>query len=67
MMNEMNDKYLVEAMAKYDNDFELKENQRLYKDRWSGIVYLQEKQKWKDLDGTRHNRWVCIGVVKNNK
>ena len=55
-------KQLGDFMKKYDKNIDLKPNQRIKEDRYTHILWIEEKRKWKDPDGQRHNCWVRIGI-----
>lgn len=60
-------KQLGNFMKKYNKDINLKPNQRIKKDKYTGIFWVEEKMKWKDPDGQRHNCWVRIGTYNMEK
>ena len=57
-------KMLASNMTQCEPTIELQPNQRITKDRYTDILWLEEKRKWKDPDGQRHNCWVRIAIIK---
>ena len=53
---------LSSCIEQYDLDFELKPNQRIKKDKRTGILWLEEKERF--YANGWHKCWVRIGMIE---